>query len=272
MRIDWKSLDGLDKDDLLHVRRVFYPPAFTFPMHDHGFPELFLVTAGSGWHDTPRGAQPLQAWDLVAVAPSHRHRLRADGRRSLAFINLALSPGMATVRQAAPTLWDGAQPRRWRLDPFDRQVLLDRLADLERPAGAGDRLAVEALLSDLVWRLARSARRSAATPPLVERALATLDEPDGLAAGPAAVARRAGCSREHLNRLCRRHLGSTLVDLVAARRLDHAARLLRHGDGSVAAVAIACGFASQAHFYTRFAARFNCTPAVWRRGGATAPA
>jgi AraC family cel operon transcriptional repressor len=269
-RLAWRQL-GIARGVLLDARRQFYPPGFAFPFHDHDYPEFFLVVSGAGWHDLDGASTPLAPGDLVLVDAASRHRPRAGARTSLGFINVTIAPPFA--RALLPRLpplpgWGEGRPRAQRLGPFDHQVALDRLTELER--GGGDRIACESLILDLAWRLRRAAGRRDSLPPALAATLERLDGADGLRAGPAALAAAAGCSREHLNRLCRRHLGGTLVDLVGARRLDHAARLLRHTAEPIVDIASGSGFDSLSHFYARFRRRFGCTPAAWRGGGTSA--
>lgn len=59
--------------------------------------------------------------------------------------------------------------------------------------------------------------------------------------------------------------GVTPLELVTTLRMDRAARLLREGNLSAAAVAEQCGYASQAAFGRLFAQHFGVAPGAFRR-------
>ena len=79
------------------------------------------------------------------------------------------------------------------------------------------------------------------------------------------LARVAGLSRAHLIRAFRRENFITPHAYQTALRVRVAARRLRQGENPVD-VALACGFADQAHFTRHFKARMGVTPAKFRDG------
>ena len=81
----------------------------------------------------------------------------------------------------------------------------------------------------------------------------------------ATLAQRAGMSPRHFTRRFRETVGTTPAQWLAARRLDHARRLLESTDFSIARVARACGFASPVTFRQNFVARHGTTPTAHRR-------
>jgi AraC-like DNA-binding protein/quercetin dioxygenase-like cupin family protein len=272
LNLAWRRLDREAGDQEVMLRRVFYPSGHAFPFHRHDFFELVQVISGSGFHDTAGGSAAITAGDVVAVRPELLHRCRA-GRGALVFINLVIAPALArAVSDALAKVpgWDApGPPPVLRPRDLDAASLSDHLADLERPGGAADRLAATALVTDLAWRAARARRmdhapRAGAWAKMQVKLLAALDDPLVLAEGASGLAERVGCSREHLTRLARRQLGRPLATLIAERRLEVAASLLRQGDAEVTAVCLASGHHNLGHFYTRFRRRFGCTPLAYR--------
>lgn len=75
----------------------------------------------------------------------------------------------------------------------------------------------------------------------------------------------SGLSRAHLIRAFRRHFFITPHAYQTDLRVRHARRLLRAGDMPLD-VALACGFADQAHLTRHFKARTGVTPARFREG------
>jgi transcriptional regulator GlxA family with amidase domain len=78
------------------------------------------------------------------------------------------------------------------------------------------------------------------------------------------LAHSAGISVRQLERLFRTHLGRSIGAHYLALRLEHARRLLRQTTLSVLETALACGFASAAHFSRAYRARFGVAPRMER--------
>lgn len=74
------------------------------------------------------------------------------------------------------------------------------------------------------------------------------------------MAKLAGTSIRHLDRLFSTHLKSSFLATYLAIRLDHARRLLEQSPLSIAEVAFATGFSSPSHFTGHFKSRFGQTP------------
>jgi AraC family transcriptional regulator len=78
----------------------------------------------------------------------------------------------------------------------------------------------------------------------------------------AAVARR---STAYFSRAFKATFGETPHAFIVGRRLHRAAELMLTSDDSLSQVALACGFADQAHLCKMFRQRHGQSPAVWRR-------
>jgi AraC-like DNA-binding protein len=78
----------------------------------------------------------------------------------------------------------------------------------------------------------------------------------------AAVARR---STAYFCRAFKATFGQTPHAFIVGRRLHRAAELMLTSDDSLSQVAVACGFADQAHLCKMFRQRHGQSPAVWRR-------
>jgi transcriptional regulator GlxA family with amidase domain len=97
--------------------------------------------------------------------------------------------------------------------------------------------------------------------------LAVLDTMERTIEAPltrSAMARLAGVSERHLDRLFLTKAGESFSARYRAIRLAHGRRLLRQSPLRIAEIATACGFASAAHFSRSYRARFGLSPSEER--------
>jgi len=81
----------------------------------------------------------------------------------------------------------------------------------------------------------------------------------------AAMARIAGVTTRHLDRLFAAQLNTTFLDQYRRIRLQHAHRLLKQSPLSVSEIAVATGFSSLSHFSRMFRALYGIAPREARR-------
>ena len=86
------------------------------------------------------------------------------------------------------------------------------------------------------------------------------------------LARRAGLSRTRLAERFRHFLGVSPIAYLTRWRLRLGAEMLHSGDGSIAEVAGAVGYGSEAAFNRAFKREFGCPPAQFRRKRHNEPA
>lgn len=103
------------------------------------------------------------------------------------------------------------------------------------------------------------------SPPAVRRAVLLIQQYAGQALSLADLTGRLGLSPRQLQRLFRRHLGTTPQAYARTVRLRLAAWMLRQTDKSIAAIASDCGFADAAHMGRAFRVEYGLSPGVWRR-------
>lgn len=253
---------------LIEVDRAFYPPGFRFPRHVHDYAELFLVDRGEGVHVLGSGTAPVAPGELVFIHPECAHALEAR-ERALSFINISIP--MTLFRDLERRLGGSRswiwrrEPQVVRLDAYAQRRLAERIAEMEHPEAACDRLQVEAFLTEALWLATGARRRRTAMPAVLAQVVRELADPENLRAGVAGMAERAHWSREHLNRQMRRYLGETAVGVLTRHRLEHAARLLRHSTLPVLEICQRCGLDNLSHFYRLFRRHFGCPPGAWRQ-------
>lgn len=256
---------GLGAASWIQVVRIQYRPGDGYDLHDHAFAECFWIERGEAIHTVNGVEQRLGPGMLTLMRPRDAHAFATTA--GFVMVNVTyraeLLPQLAARFAEAMPEWpwgDARLPTQRLLPPAAVERLQEAAEEL---AGDHARLAAEGFLIDLLRLLRRSAA-PAGLPAWLARAVEALPEPRHLAAGPGELARLCGRAPAHVNRVVRDRYGCTATELVNRIRLDHAARRLKLSRDGIAAVAAACGFASLAHFYRAFAARFGATPRAFR--------
>jgi AraC-like DNA-binding protein len=85
--------------------------------------------------------------------------------------------------------------------------------------------------------------------------------------GPVAGAAQVGLSVRSFQRRCQKELGMTPITWLQRARIMRSCELLMNLNHSVAKVAVACGYRSQASFGRVFKTHMGVTPAIWRHQG-----
>ena len=101
--------------------------------------------------------------------------------------------------------------------------------------------------------------------------LATLEKMEATVEQPldrSAMARFAGVSPRHLDRLFSEQMGHGFLEKYREIRLEHGRRLVEQSPLSISEIAIATGFSSPGHFSTAYKALFERTPSQERKARA----
>jgi AraC-like DNA-binding protein len=108
--------------------------------------------------------------------------------------------------------------------------------------------------------------------PIIGQALAHLHKEPAHPWTISSLARRVGLSRTRLAERFRHFLGESPIAYLAQWRLKLGAEILQSTEDSVAEVAAAVGYGSEAAFNRAFKREFDCPPAQFRRNRKAAPA
>lgn len=144
----------------------------------------------------------------------------------------------------------------------DRHICIDDLwgkHDIELrerlAAARDDRAAIGLLERELMTRI----RRPLLIHPAVAQALRVPIE----AKRVADIRKRSGYSHRHFIDLFRAHVGLTPKQYCRIRRFSSALALIARGDGKLVEIALACGYADQAHLSREFRELAGVTPTAY---------
>ncbi|WP_159081762.1 helix-turn-helix domain-containing protein [Paenibacillus sp. CAA11] len=79
------------------------------------------------------------------------------------------------------------------------------------------------------------------------------------------IASLLGMSPVYISRIYKQHTARTIIDRIAATRLEHAKKLLITGDSSIAEIAESIGYTNSSYFYRMFKKHLGVTPTEYRR-------
>lgn len=236
--------------------------------HGQDFPEIFLVTAGTGVHHWNGQQLPLGRGALAWVDAKGRHHYEGGEREPLVFINLALAPQW--WRRAA-ALWPAGLGRRLRGTAGGQMLTETEAARCERALlglmtdAVEPELALTTTVAVLLRTLLVPAPGSPAIPPpdWLAAWVAGLQEPGGAVESLGVLQQRSGRSAEHLARSCRRFYGVVPTELINRARVEQVQAALRRDEGKITALALEAGFQNLGYFYRVFRRLVGMTPGAW---------
>lgn len=212
---------------------------------------------------------PLAPQELILVPPGiHHHAICRSKTVTLGSLHvLATLPGGQDVfRLLGPpmrqTMAAGSRFDRYFrsfMEEFDRPIHEERRQMF--PGWA--HLITRELFRD---NLARGLLKPQPADPLVADLLAEIQAHMERPLSLADLARRAGYSPQHLNRVFQRVLGTTPLKYLAVIRLERAADLLRQGGLTVAEIARRVGHHDPTYFSRQFSRHFAQSPSEYRNG------
>ena len=253
--------------------------------HAHDFFQILVFDRGGGEHVVAGRAEPVQRGSAWFLPPGVVHDLAGIGEATGWMViagadALGLPPWGCTSGPGAvpwpshplvvPFASDPAgRPRALRLPGARLRRWTGWLTSMRvevEGARYGYEHAVRALLHLVLVDAARDlpAPPDAAAHPLVDRALAIVDERFRSPLALADVARALAVTPGHLTETVRHATGRPLGAWIVERRLAEARRLLGETARPLAEVAAASGWADGGHFARQFRARHGVSPGRWR--------
>ena len=103
--------------------------------------------------------------------------------------------------------------------------------------------------------------------PLLRRALEAMRVGGAESLNIHELSKQIGCSRRHLERMFREHLGRSPKEELTRRRLSIARDLLLNSNEKIAAISQICGWSNPQPFHVAFVAAEGVSPGVFRKQG-----
>ncbi|HKQ57104.1 MAG TPA: AraC family transcriptional regulator [Candidatus Eisenbacteria bacterium] len=242
------------------LRESRYVPALRMPTHYHPRAYFSYIVDGSMRERDPRGETEHRAGTLHfhAAGEPHSGHMGSSGTTCLSIILCEELSGRIAPSCAAS---------RHTLAPEAR--IARRLRRELHTDDSASELALESLGLELVATLMRGERTRDRQPPRWLREVRDHLHAHALEQVRLAdLSALAGIHEVHLVRAFRRHFGATPGAYQRELRIEHARRMLADSGTSIADLALAAGFSSQAHFTRVFHHLTGTTPAAYRRARA----
>lgn len=251
-------------------------PQVRFPLHEHDFYEIVIVSSGNGWHVLNDEPHFISCGEVLFLRAEDRHAFEEVDQLHLT--NILYRPNGALLQpdRIRPYLQpadDGAIERRyWQLSDgalLGLEPLVTALARESLKPDAASAVMAECLFAQLVvtlWRdrfatdadhLAPSARLDHVLRYLRHNFTQPIDLDE--------VAERFGYSPRNLRRVFSVATATTPHSYLVKLRLARAMRALRTTDDSVTEIALASGFNDSNYFAYSFKKLLGTTPFRYRQ-------
>lgn len=240
--------------------------------HRHGhLHQVLLLTSGSGVAYLEGESHAIGAMQLVNVAPGEVHAFQFEPGTQGYVVTLATEmldqwlAGFAEARRAIGRSFSGA---------FDAETqrLAENIWHEFNGLGSARALVLRGLCTTLLGLVARVSQALGLasdakddTPELFRRFEALIEQHYLAHWGVADYARRLAVSPTHLSRVVRASTGQPASQLIEARVLREARRLLVYTHLRVASIADSLGFADPAYFSRHFTRACGLSPRAFRQ-------
>lgn len=239
-----------------------YPPEASLPAHRHEHAFFYVVVEGRCTEAHGHSSETGGPSTLVYHPPGEVHANRWPGAGGRCFHVELSHERLEAARPHAPAL---VRPFRLAGGPASRLAL--RLLGEFRLGELASPLALEGLTLELLAETSRvgEERPGAEAPPWLLRVRDLLHDRSAEEYHLGELAAEGGVHPAHLARSFRRHFRCTVGEYLRRLRVEDACRRLAGSDEPLVSVALAAGYADQAHFTKAFRRATGLTPAEYRR-------
>ena len=267
----------------LPVRVEFAPVAGDYPMHDHEFYEICIVTHGRALHLTQEGKEWIQRGSVIVVAPGQTHgfaKAEQFGILNVYYLAewfLADLQALRDIDRLVPLFFQRSLfPQRdpgsvihFPMGADELRRCLHDFRDLEKESLLPDPqpLYLESSLLKCLVRMARAYTGSQEIPSRpVLHAQRQLERDVALGITPnfKRIAQEAGVSYSHFCRLFKTETGMSAGTYFQRTRIHRACHRLLTTSSTLTEIALLLGYADSAHFSRFFKAIKGLTPREYR--------
>lgn len=247
-----------------------------FTEHTHDYAEIFIMLTGKARHTAGRITQSLQAGDVVFIRPSDVHKYAKIRDEEFTFCNLTFTQD--TMQSAFHYLGEGFPAEKMlksdappcaRMDTHALKRFSERLNRLGAiaPEDAPRRkTALRILLMDILTAVFSDfAPASNQTPAWLEALCTRMRTEGGFVEGSERMLALAGCTREHLSRSVKKHLGVTVSEFISDLRLNYIANMLLSSNKPISEIVFDSGFNTISLATTRFKKKYGVSMSAYRK-------
>ena len=247
-------------------------PQDRFPLHDHEFGEVVIVTSGNGWHLWNEEPQFITGGEVFYIRPQDRHAFEQVSDLHLTNFLYRPSERLLGLDRIQQLLGNPEGNNRWQLTDDTLHQLEPLIAQLTCEARSDDPcsdILAESLFIQLavaLWRhrfpidcdhLPARSRFGHVLAYLRHHCTADVNIDD--------VAHRSGYSVRTFARTFREVTGTTPHNYVVQLRISRAKRAIRMTSDSITEIAFASGFHDSNYFSACFSKMTGLTPSEYRR-------
>ena len=255
-----------ESDGLLRLEACLAVHAYR--PHRHDTYAIGITLAGVQRYNYRKSRRESLPGEVVVLHPDELHDGEAGTEIALLYRILYIRPeaireALGARARSLPFVRDGHSKDR-RL----AKAVLGAVEDFSRPLAPMEAdeavLDVAEALLALDRDVASKRGRPSGVPTVVRRARELLDEAGAGSKTSHDLEVATGLSRFDITRHFRRAFGTSPHRYLLMRRLERARQMMRDPRTPLAEIAVAAGFADQAHFTRLFRKAFGFTPGLWR--------
>jgi len=255
-----------ESDGLLRLEACL--AAHAYRPHRHDTYAIGITLAGVQRYNYRKSRRESLPGEVVVLHPDELHDGEAGTEIALLYRMLYIRPeairdALGPRARSLPFVRDGHSKDR-RL----AKAVLGAIEDFGRPLAPLEAdevvLDVAEALLDLDSDVASKRWTPSGVPTVVRRARELLDEAGAVSKTSHDLEVATGLSRFDLARHFRRAYGTSPHRYLLMRRLERAREMMCDARTPLVEIAVAAGFADQAHFTRQFRKAFGFTPGLWR--------
>lgn len=247
-------------------------------LHNHTFFEFHIQIQGSVIHHYDEKVEQIRTGDVLLISPalSHSYTLDPASKTPSHYLNLAISASYFKTLITClgithlQTFMDNMELlMKFHIPSAPLKQLRKRYTELsaqENSMSSEYMLGLKFYLISLLDIIHSIPSYSFSDKPrwLVDF-LNILNDPEYYPLSIQELAKHSYYSPNHLALLFKKHMNTTIHEYVRAKKMDHAAYLLKNTDFNITEIAIQLGYSELGHFSALFKQIYRCSPLEYRK-------